>query len=190
MVSTSATVKHSYMGNLFASPTNIASLGHWAIARLQAEAREQLSLFLHEEAPDEAKDEVPFIGPRRDPRAVQIEEPDSVPLTRDRLNLSVGRYRGSYGKCNGTLCLDINQVHFEAQVTGSPAWSLRYRELKAMRKVSLLKYTYTDSVWLKIPAMDRLTGCLVFRWLALAQIQLMRTYSLSIWRTMSTEYPP
>ena len=123
------------MENLGACLSNKATLGQWAIARLQAEAKEQLSLFLHDEENDGAKDEVPFIGPARDPQTAETDELPANEKRSDRPELSVGRYRGVYGKGNGTLCLDLNQMHFEAQMTGSPKWSLRYDELKSLRKV-------------------------------------------------------
>ena len=125
------------MKSAFATLTNLTFLGQWAIARLQAEAKEQLSLFLNEETMDDTKDAIPFIGPMRDPQAVEGKKPQSDQGRRDRPELSVGRYRGVYSKGSGTLCLDLNQMHFEAQMTGSPKWSLRYDELKSLRKVSV-----------------------------------------------------
>jgi hypothetical protein len=94
---------------------------------------------LHDEAVDDTRDDVPFIGPMRDPQVVPREEPDSDTVTHDRSKLSLGRYRGSYGKRNGMLRLDLNQMHFEAEMTGSPKWSLRYSKLKSVRKVRRFK---------------------------------------------------
>ena len=127
------------MDSTLPTQTNMTSIGQWAIARLQAEAKEQLALFFHDDTGDETKEKLPFIGPMRDPQVVESKEPEPEPepVTLDRPQLSVGRYRGAYGKLHGTLCLDLNQMHFEEQITNKTKWSLRYNELKSLRKVSM-----------------------------------------------------
>ena len=113
--------------------------GQWAIARLQAEAKEQLANILREptkESSDATKDETPFIGPSPDPNAVQIKDQDSEQESAKRPNLKLGRYRGVYTKRNGTLCLNLNRMHFETQLTGTSPFRLKYSQLKSLRKVA------------------------------------------------------
>jgi hypothetical protein len=119
--------------------TNVALLGQWAIARLQAEAKEQLANLLRKPTKDSSratKDEVPFIGPSPDPNAVQINDQDSEQESAKRPNLRLGSYSGVYSKRNGTLYLNLNQMHFETQLTGTSSFHLKYSQLKSLRKVA------------------------------------------------------
>ena len=118
----------------------IPTHSQWAIARLQAEAREQLANLIHKPTIDETKDKlrdaVPFIGPVRDPNGTRINQSSDLERQRSqRPNLGLGRYRGVHNKRSGTLCLNLHQMHFEAELTGSSQWSLRYEEVKSLRKV-------------------------------------------------------
>ena len=118
----------------------IPTHSEWAIARLQAEAREQLANLIQKPTIDETKDKlpdaVPFIGPAPDPNAIRINQsPNSEQQRPKRPNLGLGRYRGVHNKRSGTLCLNLDQMHFEVELTGSSPWSLRYEEVKSLRKV-------------------------------------------------------
>ncbi len=120
---------------LLASPLTwlfwkIPTHGQWAIARLQAEATQQLRAMPNHS--DQPPANAPFVGPARDPSILQpISEtkPSTAEATR------VGRYHCIHQKRHGNLCLTTEAVSFEMHLTANEKWRLRYDELKSMQKI-------------------------------------------------------
>ncbi|KAK3709339.1 hypothetical protein LTR37_010900 [Vermiconidia calcicola] len=135
--------------------------GQWAIARLQAEAKEQLLQIPHESATDPTGKQMPFIGPVRDSQNGQTGSGRLEPAPeRDgsrRPEIGIGRYHGIHAKRHGTLCLGLDGVFFEAHLTGSRKWSLRYSDLKSLRKLASLSSTAADEDILFLDKEDRET---------------------------------
>ena len=98
-------------------------LGEWAIARLQAEAAQQLN---------DLRDE-----PKTEPdTAQQASEAQKDPIR-------LGRYHCTYEKAHGNLSLDTEGVFFELHLTAKEKWRLKYTELKSVQKVSSTYLAYT-----------------------------------------------
>ena len=91
-------------------------LGEWAIARLQAEAAQQLN---------DLKDD-PQVKPDT---AAQASEAHKDPIR-------LGRYHCTYEKAHGNLSLDTEGVFFELHLTAKEKWRLKYTELKSVQKVN------------------------------------------------------
>ena len=102
------------------------------MARLQAEAKEQLASLLNGPSEDWTNDDAPLVGPAAELMAVHTKDSQHTRHS----SLSFGRYHGVYSKHNGILCLNLNDMHFEVQRTGNSQWNLKYDEVKSLRKVA------------------------------------------------------
>lgn len=122
---------------------HIPTHSEWAIARLKAEASQQLEK-MHEQAhftstPAANK---PGAWQRYPTQGASCDAARDTEASR----LRIGRYHCSSDKRQGNFCVDTEKVSFEVHLTTNERWRLDYKDMKSVQKFKGFNATGGDDL--------------------------------------------